>query len=447
MGLNRFINNWALLGVLLASPQLATAQNSASAVEPAAPVLSLADARQTAFLNNWDLLAAKSDVDLATAQRFVARQFPNPSLVLGTTKIGTGNQPNGTTMGNGLWERSYDTVAAVSQLIEIGGKRTARATSASAGLRGAEARLADARRLLDQAVTQAYAATTLAERNQQVLTDSAASLRQEAKIAAVRQRTGDISLADKSQIEIAADRLQLDARSAEASARNARVALEVLLGMKQPRGQLQLAESVEQLADWPEAAILGATNANAFAVAANRPDVQAAEAARNKLEADLRLQKAMRVPDPTVFGQYEHQPPDEPNTVGFGVSFPLPLWNHNRGAISAAQAMAEQAAVQAQKVSAQAVADILTAQTSFNAARVRWQQYRDELAPKSRQIRETVVFAYENGGASLLDLLSAQRNDNEVRLATAQAAADSANAAAALQAALVTTPSPLFAKP
>jgi len=36
---------------------------------------------------------------------------------------------------------------------------------------------------------------------------------------------------------------------------------------------------------------------------------------------------------------------------------------------------------------------------------------------------------------SLLDLLSAQRNDNDVRLATAQAAADTANAAAALRAA------------
>ncbi len=447
MELNRITIHWILLGVILTSTRLATAENQSPAGEPIASALSLADARRAAFRNNWDLLAAKSDVDLATAQRVVAREFPNPSLALGTTKIGVGNQPNGTTMGNSLWDRSYDTVAAVGQLIEIGGKRTARATSASAGWRGAEARLADARRLLDQAVTQAYAATALAERNQQVLADSAASLRREATIAAVRERTGDISLADKSQIEIAAERLELDARSAEASAHNACVALEVLLGMKQPRGQLSLAESLEQLSDRPEAAILDATNANAFAVAANRPDVLAAEAARSKLEADLRLQKAMRVPDPTFFGQYEHQPPDQPNTVGFGVSFPLPLWNHNRGAISAAQAMAEQAAVQAQKVGAQAVADILTAQTSFSAARTRWQQYRDELAPKSRQIRETVVFAYENGGASLLDLLLAQRNDNEVRLAAAQAAADSANAAAALQAALAMTPSPLFAKP
>ena len=447
MVLIRSINNWVFVGVLLVGARPATAATETPAVAPTAPLLSLAEARRTAFLNSWDLLAAKSDVDLATAQRLVAREFPNPTLALGTTKIGVGNQPNGSATGDGLWERSYDTVAAVSQLIEIGGKRSARAAAASAGLRGAAARLADARRLLDQVVTQAYAATTLAERNQQILTDSAASLRQEAKIAAVRQHDGDISFADQSQIEMAAERLELDTRAAEASARNARITLEVLLGVKQPRGQLQLAESVEQLADLPEAAVLGTTNANASAVAANRPDVLAAEAARNKLEADLRLQRAMRVPDPTVFGQYEHQPPDQPNTVGFGVSFPLPLWNRNRGAISAAQALVEQANVQAQKVGALAIADILTAQISFNATRTRWLQYRDELAPQSHRIRETVVFAYEHGAASLLDLLLAQRTDNEVRLAMAQAAADAANATAGLQASLATASPTLFAKP
>ena len=155
-----------------------------------------------------------------------------------------------------------------------------------------------------------------------------------------------------------------------------------------------------------------------------------------KAESDLRLQKAQRVPDPTFFGQYEHEPPDLPNTVGFGVSFPLPLWNRNKGSISAAQATLEQTRVQAEKVRAQAAADVAVAQNSYASALFRWQRYRDELQPKSAKISETVAYAYQKGGASLLDLLSAQRNDNDVRFATAQAAADAATAAAALKAAL-----------
>jgi cobalt-zinc-cadmium efflux system outer membrane protein len=168
----------------------------------------------------------------------------------------------------------------------------------------------------------------------------------------------------------------------------------------------------------------------------NRPDVIAAEQARKKAEADLRLQKAMRTPDPTFLFQYEHEPPDQPNTVGLGLSFPIPLWNRNSGNIAAAQAVLEQSETHLAKVSAQAEADVVTAENSYSAASARWCRYRDEVTPKSRQIREAVAFAYQKGGASLLDLLSAQRNDNDVRLATAQAAADTASAGAALRAAL-----------
>jgi outer membrane protein, heavy metal efflux system len=417
---------YLFLGVVCAAN--AQSNTNLSSIANAA-TLSLAEAKRLAFVRNWDLLAAKSDVDIATAQRLVAHEFPNPVASFSVQKINIDNHSAGTSEGNGFWERNYDTFAAVNQLIEIGGKRRARKDSATAGLRSAEARLADARRTLDAGVTQAYVTVLLAEQKRQILTDSAASLRKEAGIAEARQHAGEISLADRSQIEIAAERLELDATSAAADSRNATIALETVLGVRQPQGTMHLTDSLEPLAEMRP----GETNLQA--ALARRPDIRAAESARAKAEADVRLQKAMRIPDPTFLGQYEHEPPDQPNTLGFGVSFPLPLWNRNRGNITAAQVAVEQAGVQLAKVEAQAAAEIVSSQTTYSASLSRWQRYRQRLAPKSRQIRDTVAFAYEKGGASLLDLLSAQRNDNDVRLATAQAAADTANAAAALRAA------------
>jgi len=408
----------------------AASGNSTDFASLAGRSLTLADARRLAFQRNWDLLAAKSDVDIAVAQRIVAREFPNPAASFSVEKINADRHSSGTASGNGFWDRSYDTTAAVDQLIEIGGKRRARKDSAAAGLKGAEARLADARRLLDQGVTEAYVGVLLAERNRGVLADSAAALRQEARIAEVRQRAGDISRADQNQIEIAAERLELDAAGAEAEASKARVALEVLLGEKEPRGEMLLADGLDSLGN------VSAEATNAPPATFSRPDLAAAEAARVKAEADLRLQKAARIPDPTLLAQYEHEPPDQPNTVGFGVAFPLPLWNRNGGNIAAARAALEQTTTKAEKVRAQVMADITVARVSYLAALTRWQRYRNELTPKSRQIRESVALAYERGGAALVDLLAAQRNDNEVRLATAQAAAEAANAAANLRAAL-----------
>jgi len=128
-----------------------------------------------------------------------------------------------------------------------------------------------------------------------VLMQSAASLRKEAELAGVRLKAGEISNSDRSQIEITAERFELDARTAESTAAQTRVALEVLLGVPKPKGDILLTEQLETLC----AAVL---SLDARASEANRPDVIAADAAMRKAEAELRLQKANRIPNPTVLG-------------------------------------------------------------------------------------------------------------------------------------------------
>src|SRR4051812_18514776 len=126
---------WSCLGSMQAADAPASPL-TAAATRPAAPparALALAQAKQTAFERNWDLLAAKSDVDLATAQKIISHEFPNPTLAVSTEKISV-DRGSGTAMGNGFWDRSYDTIAAVNQLFEIGGKRASRQSSARAGL-------------------------------------------------------------------------------------------------------------------------------------------------------------------------------------------------------------------------------------------------------------------------------------------------------------------------
>jgi outer membrane protein, heavy metal efflux system len=418
------------LGILLLAGTPAFSQPntySTPAGVPAGLTLSLSEAQQRAFERNWDLLAAAAGVDAATAQKIVAREFPNPTFSYSTALISVDQHPSSTVLGNGLWDRSYDTIFAINQLFEIGGKRGSRKASVQAGYEAARAQLLDAKRTLDLGVTKAYATAVQAEENVGVLKESAGLLREEARIADVRLKAGEISDSDKNQIEIAADRLELDAQAGAAGAQEARVALEVLLGEAHPKGDVVLADTLGRLSS----AAPPPTSANHLL----RPDVAAAEAALRKSEADVRLQKANRVPDPTVLAQYEHEPPDTPNTVGFGVSFPLPLWNRNRGNIMAAQAAHEQARLAYGKLSAQAAADIATAHLAYDEALKRWERYRDAIRPKSEQIRKTIAYAYQKGGASLLDLLSTQRNDNEVRLAAAQAQTDLIVATAGLKAA------------
>lgn len=425
---------------LCAAGFLAVAMLRADPVTGGAPVepetngpVSLADAVRLATVRNWDLLAAQADVDRATAEQIIAQQFPNPTLSVSVTKAPINSQSGATILGNGYFERSYDQIAAVNQLFEIGGKRSARKAVAKAGAEAARARFADARRQLQLGVTRAYVAAVLAAENARIQRASADSLRREAEVAETRLTAGDISKADRDQIQISSDRFELDAVQAEAAAQGARIQLELLLGVRDPRGGIVLSSSVETLAGT-------APPPESNRPSLDRPDVEAARLAVRQAEEKIRLQKALRIPDPTVLAQYEREPPDQTSTVGFGVSFPLPLWNRNRGGISAAEADYRQAETQARRTEAEALAEIARARREFEAARLRADRYTSQIVPQSAEVARSVRFAYGRGGASLVDLLTAERNDNDVRLAAAVAAADLANARAALRAALNISP-------
>jgi cobalt-zinc-cadmium efflux system outer membrane protein len=389
----------------------------------------LAAAQQLALERNWDLLAARSSVDSATAQLLMDKEFPNPILSASSAKIG--NRENSTPTGNGVWARSYDTVFAVNQLIEIGGKRRDRQAAARAGVLSARARFLDAQRTLNQGVTKAYVAALLANETARVLHASAGYLRHEQDIAEARFRAGDLAESDLKQIQVATEQYGLQECAAEAAAIPARTAVEILLGVSAPHGVWQAADSLAQISAAEVPPAPAKTNAL-------RPDVLAAQTDLRAADENLKLQKAYRIPDPTLALQYEHNPPGggpPVDTIGLGVSFPLPIWNQNRGAINGARAAVEQARLALAQLQAQMAADQVTAEAAFAEASARLKRYQDQIAPQSASARDSVNFKFEKGGATLVDLLEAERTDNDVRLAQAQAMADTASTAADLKAA------------
>jgi cobalt-zinc-cadmium efflux system outer membrane protein len=111
------------------------------------------------------------------------------------------------------------------------------------------------------------------------------------------------------------------------------------------------------------------------------------------------------------------------------------LWNQNGGSIKAARTVVDQAELALGKIRTQVAAERSSAEVAYNEAYARWLRYRDDLAPQSAKVRATVAFAFQRGGRSMVELLEAQRMDNDIRLAAAQSLADAASAVADLQAA------------
>lgn len=420
----------SVVGLTLTSPSVAIAAPATPDVPVSAPAtLTLNEAQAWALARNADLRVAEAAVRAALAQMRIAREFPNPAISASVGKINTDGRGNGTVLGNRFLDRSYDSIIALNQLIEIG-KRHPRQESAQSARRAAEARREDARRLLRRAVAQAYIGAVEAGEEVQVLTESAESMRREVGVAEARLKAGDISTSDDDQIEIAAERFTLDAEAARATRTSATITLETLLGFAHPQGDTRLSDTLQSLAAVASHVALGTTPLD------ERPDIIAAKADVAKAEADVRLQRRNRIPDVTASAQFERNPPDAPNSAGLGVSLPLPLWNRNGGQIAAALAARDQAEAELEQLRLAAAAEVAQASSAARVARLRLDSFQQQLLPKSENVVRSVTYAYGKGGASLLDLLSAQRNDNDLRLAAARAQADYATARVALAAAL-----------
>ena len=390
--------------------------------------VTLAEALRLARENNPDLLGSRADLETARAQRATAVALPNPVLSYSTSKIPTDGTPADTIYGNDFYSRSYDTVVSASQLVEIGGKRSSRRASADEGIAGASARLADASRLLDAAVVKSYVAAAVATRSAALSRGSADAFDRTVALAREREAAGEISSAERAQIEIAGGRFRADAAQADLAAGNATRALAALLN----RPSVALAEDLDTLATTDgDSPVPG----DDTAVLARRPDVAALEATARKADAELSLQKAFRVPDPTLQAQYEREPPDQRNTFGFGVSFPVPLFNRNAGAIRAAGVARDAAARDLARGRVRAEQDLAATRQALETATARAARLAGELLPKAESVRDTVRYAYEQGGASLLELLEAERNANDLRLAAAAAQGDLAAARADYRAA------------
>jgi outer membrane protein TolC len=149
-------------------------------------------------------------------------------------------------------------------------------------------------------------------------------------------------------------------------------------------------------------------------VLANRPEVREAQAKVTMAKAKLELAKREWIPDPTVSLDAEryNAASQVVSQVGGGVSINIPWLNGRKYRAEEREAQNELSA---------AVSDVLSAQTEalgllrnqlekIETLHHHIELYRDNLLPTARQTVDSYQANYETDKATLLSLLSSQRN-------------------------------------
>jgi cobalt-zinc-cadmium efflux system outer membrane protein len=138
-----------------------------------------------------------------------------------------------------------------------------------------------------------------------------------------------------------------------------------------------------------------------------RTDLALAQSQVQLNEANLRLQKALALPQPEA--GFIINPQNNQRYGGWYLTMPLPVFNRNQGEIQRAQVLASQAKAGVELARLRIRTELATALQAYQRYRELERQYEQVLG-QSNQIRQAVKYSYLKGGTSIIDFFDAQRN-------------------------------------
>ena len=353
---------------------------------------------------NPALLAGQLNIDESKAQEITAFLRPNPGLSLTVDQINpfSGGPPH-STFGTLL------TVASVSYLHEREHKRELRLVSAREGTGLAASSQDDLERNLLFSLRVAFVQILQAKAVLRLATDNLTYYDHVLDVSRLRFHAGDIAQIDLDRLELQRVQYESDLQIAEVNLRTEKIQLLTLLNDRSPVEQFDVTGSF----DFSEQ-ILHLDEFRNIAVD-TRPDLRAAIQAVDKTKTDHKLAVANGSTDPTFGFDVGRNPPID-QYIGFNVSIPLRIFDRNQGEKLRTQVDIDRSQRLLDAAQAQVFSDVDSAYATLNSNLVLLQPYKTKYLEQAIRVRDTVFFAYQHGGASLLDFLNAQSDYHTVEL-------------------------------
>jgi len=404
---------------------------SALAAPAAAEPLTIAQAIDEAMQHNLALFAERSQLTIADAQMIGARLRPNPVFSFSADHLDW--------LGTGFDETNNGGPPEIAWRVDVpferGGKREARVALAAAVRSAAEAQFAEAVRALKQDVTLACVDVLAAQATRSLAADTLRTYEDLVRVNRARVTAGSIAPFDATRSEVAMLQFRATVVRADLDVAAASAKLRVLLG----RPPDQTVEIADDLSSAGGTGAARGPDLEALAMQI-RPDLKALQLTQARTVADLHLQEALGKVDYTVGAEYRRQQGinGRGNSLGVFFSSPLPFSNRNQGEIARADAERGQADRQIAARQAQIAADVRSALHEYETTRDLVSTIERDLLTPAAHARDISAYTYKAGGATLLELLDAQRAFNDTMQSYVDARASLRRAIARLNAAVGT---------
>ena len=362
---------------------------------------------------NPALKADADNVDEMQAEEITAFLRPNPQFTLSVD----GNQA---APHNGVWTPFKGTTEQpnFSYLHERKHKRELRLESAQEGTRITQSQHEDLERNMVFALRSAFVGTLQAK---SVLYLAKADLEYYdhiIEISRTRFKAGDLAQIDLDRIELLRVQYESEIETAIVNLRTAKIQLLQMLNDRTPvdqfdvTGTFDFIDALQPLDTYRNAAL------------AARPDLQAALQTIQQSVTNHKLAMANGSTDPTFSGWFTNNSstnnPNGSETIGGSVSVPLRIFDRNQGEKKRTLIDIDRSQQASDAARAQVFSDVDTAYELVRSNIELLKPYKAKYNDQALRVRDTVTFAYEHGGASLMDFLNAQSDYRQVQLAYVQ---------------------------
>lgn len=371
---------------------------------------------QLAFQHNPVMSGAEAVLEQSQGQRVIAGAYLNPT-VTGSAGRGAIRDPS---TGVSITERSI----TVEQPLEWLGKRAARQRAADAGLAGALAGMDETKVMVMADVKGAFFHLLFAQHEVQLAKENLKTVEDLVKLVHARVSTREAPKFELVKATVELQKSKKDLARADNVLLVARAKLNTVTGKALGDGFVIQGEF--------EPVRLGLDLGLLTAQALDRhPVLRRQQHVVEQAEFTIEQERASRMPNVAVIGQYHREAGDE--SIIAGLSVPLPIWYRRQGEISAAMGahrwtQAERARVQQEMEQAitQHFQEVRTAQQQM-------QVFEEGLLFQAKEALDIAQFSFRHGVASLLEVIDAQRVYRQTLLEYAQARADHSIALARLE--------------
>ncbi|MBT8036703.1 MAG: TolC family protein [Verrucomicrobiae bacterium] len=353
------------------------------------------------------LRALRAELRALHAEVLQAGLRPNPELGL--------EIENFSGSGNTHGFKTAEITAAVSQKLELGGKRAKRHLVANLKAQA----LTSAIRSMEQEVTietdKAFTALLAARKLRLLAEENLASSQEQVKTLDSLIEAGATSSIDGNKARLA----RSESRELLAEARSSETSAAAMLSQIWGGGSANIKATGSLDSNG-----LTTTAVNPGIVISKHPSMKSAALVFALNQAIYKLQKAYRISDVSISGGVRNFGESNDTAAVVGISIPLPLYNKNQGNIRAAEERVDKARAQGQAVESRLRLQVTQLNADLRSAKSRVVEIDSRTVAAARKALSDTQTAYAAGKKSLLEYIDARKTLFEIERRQIKARAD-----------------------